>query len=252
MFADVAALSLSVFALWISQRRSNSSKTFGYYRAEVLAAFLNTLLLWLMVAGIFIEAYERISNPAPVHSKGMLAVALAGLVANLVSAGFLHRHSHHDLSIRSSYIHLLFDTLGSVAVVIAAVVMMFTGNQLADPLASFAIGALTLYSSWGLMKEAVDILMEATPRNINLESVRQSLESIKGVQSIHDLHVWALGSRRFALSAHAVVAASAKRDQVLIAMKSAMAHDFSINHTTIQIEDAPLECDNCGEDPETK
>ncbi len=255
MFADVAALGLSVFALWIAQRRSNPSKTYGYYRAEVLAAFLNSLSLWLMVAWIFIEAYGRLNNPAPVHSSGMFAIALAGLIANLVSAGFLHKHSHDDLSIRSSYIHLLSDTLGSVAVVIASVVIMATGNTLADPIASFLVGLLTLLSSWGLMKEAVDILMESTPRGIDTEKVRASLKTVSGVVSIHDLHIWSLGSRNLALSAHAVIAPGAKHSAVLADFKELLSHTYSIEHMTIQLEEqahaAQAACDGCESEPVT-
>lgn len=251
MFTDVAALGLSLFALWISQKKADSSKTFGYQRAEVLAAFLNGLTLVLTVIWIFKEALFRLHAPAEVHSVPMLIVAVVGLLANLCSALMLHSHAHQDLNIRASYLHLLFDTLGSLAAVVAAIIIYVTGLSVADPIASFVIGVLTLVSSIGLIREAIDILMEATPRNINLSEVRRAMESELPRTTIHDLHVWSLGSRRYALSAHAILGPGIESRKALETFREILRAKFSIDHVTVQIEDSEgqEDCSHCEADP---
>lgn len=238
MFVDVAALSLSAFALWISHRQATASKTFGYYRAEVLAALINCLALWLTMALLFWKAVQRLSAPLPIITGWMLAIAGAGLVANLVGVFLLHDHHQHSMNLRSSYLHLLSDALGSVAVLIAGVVVHFSGWLQADALASMAVALLTLWSSWGLLRESVDILMEATPRGVDLAAVRSALSGIGGVAEVHDLHVWTLGSRKLALSAHAVLKAGAAGLDVLASAREVLREDFAIGHVTIQLEDA--------------
>ena len=238
MFVDVAALSLSAFALWISRRQATPSKTFGYYRAEVLAALVNCLALWLTMALLLWEAVARLGAPRPIITSWMLLIAGAGLAANLGGVFLLHGHHGHSLNLRSSYLHLLSDAVGSVAVLMAGTVVHFTGWLQADALASIAVALLTLWSSWGLLRESVDILMEATPRGVDIAAVRKGLAAINGVTEVHDLHVWALGSRKLALSAHAVVQPGAAGHEILRAARELLQSRFQIGHVTIQLENA--------------
>lgn len=245
MFADVLALALSVFAIWISGKKASSSKTFGYYRAEVLAAFVNCLGLWVLMLFLFFEAFQRLQSPQPVHAGGMLGVATAGLLANLIGMALLHGHRHDNLNIKSSYLHLFADSLGSVAALAAAGAIAWTGDTRWDPMASFAIGGLTLYASWGLLKESVDILMESTPHRIDVEDLRTHMGEVAGVASVHDLHVWSLDSQKLALSAHAVVAAGTENAAVLRALAALLKDEFGIEHSTIQLEDAARAGEDC-------
>ena len=237
MFTDVAALALSLFALWIGARPASETKTFGYYRAEILAALLNGMALWVVVVFIVAEAWRRLHDPPPVAGGGMLAVALAGLLVNVFVAMRLREHREHSLNLRGAYLHVLSDLLGSVGAVAAGIIIVTTGWTVADPVASALIAGLILLSSWALVSEAVDVLMEAVPGHIDVEAVRRSLEGVPGTDEVHDLHVWSLTSGRYALSAHAVIAPEhADCDAILAAMAEVCARDFQIQHVTIQIE----------------
>src|SRR5438093_5955981 len=180
MFTDVAALGLALFALWICTRPASESKTFGYYRAEILAALVNGVVLWVVVYFILVEAWRRLHDPPVVAGKGMLALALAGLAVNLFVALRLREHRHRSLNLRGAYLHVLSDTLGSLGAVGAAVVILATGWQAADAVASAGIGALILFSSWTLVREAVDVLMEAVPAHVDVEALRCALEGVPG------------------------------------------------------------------------
>jgi cobalt-zinc-cadmium efflux system protein len=237
MFTDVAALALTLFAIWICSRGASETKTFGYYRAEILAALVNGVALWVIVLFILAEAWRRLHDPPAVASGGMLAIAAAGLAVNVVVALRLRAHRHDSLNLRGAYLHVVSDLFGSVGAVVAGLVIVLTGWTTADAVASALIAVLILASSWFLVREAVDVLMEAVPAHIDVDALRRSLERVPGTDEVHDLHVWSLTTGRYALSAHAVVAVDHGRDDaILAAMADVCARDFHIDHVTIQIE----------------
>jgi cobalt-zinc-cadmium efflux system protein len=236
MLGDVAALALTLFALWMGSRPASASKTFGYYRAEILAALLNGVVLWVVVVFILREAWVRLGAPPPVAARGMLAIAVLGLAVNLLVARRLSGHAAHSLSVRGAYLHVLSDALGSVGALVAALVIMVTGWNAADTVASAVIAVLILKSSWSLVRESVDVLMEAVPGHVDLDTVQRALEGVAGTLEVHDLHVWSLTTGRCALSAHAVVDGTVAGDDMLAAMAAVCARDFQIDHVTIQLE----------------
>ena len=236
MLSDIAALSLSLCAFQIARRPATPQKTFGYHRLEIVAALVNGLVLWLIVGVIFHEAYQRFFTPPEVHSWGMLIIATIGLAVNIVAGLILYQSHHESLNVHSAFLHVVGDALGSVGAMIAALIMISTGWYLADPLISFLIGALILYTSWGLIRESADILMQSVPRGIRLDEVQNSMESLTGVLKVHDLHVWAVTSGVFTLSAHAVVNGDRDFHQVLSEMEKILGERFKIRHTTIQLE----------------
>ena len=236
VFTDAAALGLALFAIWICRRPASASKSFGYYRAEILAALVNGVVLWLVVLLIVVEAWRRLHEPPAVAGGGMLAVAVFGLVANAVIALRLREHRDHSLNLRGAYLHVLSDLLGSVGAVVAGVVIVATGWNAVDAVASVVIACLILFSSWTLVREAVDVLMEAVPAHIDLDAVQRALEGVPGTGEVHDLHVWSLTTGRYALSAHAVADGSSHDDAMLATMADLCAREFQIDHVTIQIE----------------
>lgn len=236
MLSDIAALGLSLVAFQISKRPATQKRTFGYHRFEIVAALVNGLVLWLIVGVIFHEAYQRFFTPPDVQSLGMLIIATIGLGVNIAAGLILYRSHHKSLNVHSAFLHVVGDALGSVGAIIAALVMLSTGWYLADPLISFLIGGLILYTSWGLIKESADILMQSVPRGISLDEVQNSMESVSGVLKIHDLHVWAVTSGVFTLSAHAVIKGNNDFHQVLSELEKALSEKFAIRHTTIQLE----------------
>jgi cobalt-zinc-cadmium efflux system protein len=236
MFTDVAALALTLFALWIGSRPASESKTFGYYRAEILAALVNGVLLVVIVLFIVAEAWRRLQDPPAVAGGGMLGLALLGLGLNVFVALRLREHRTHSLNLRGAYLHVLSDLLGSVGAVAAGAVIVLTGWNMADPVASALIAVLILFGSWALVREAVDVLMEAVPAHIDVEVLRRRLERVPGTHEVHDLHVWSLTTGRYALSAHAVVTGAEGDDAILAAMAELCAREFHIDHVTIQIE----------------
>jgi cobalt-zinc-cadmium efflux system protein len=241
MFADVAALGVSLFATRLSQLPPTASKTFGYHRIEILAAFINGLALWLIVGLIFNESYQRFQDPPAVHSQGMIVIAAVGLLVNIVSLQVL-RHSQADsLNVRAAFVHVFGDALGSIGAMMAGVMILLWGWYVADPLISVGIGLLILYSSWGIVRESVDILMQGTPREMRLEDIEQSLLTIEGVREVHDLHVWTLTSGRYLLSVHLVVSPSDATRPVIDAAQLRLRERFGIGHTTVQV-DAGDEC----------
>ncbi len=236
MLSDVAALGLSLLAFQISRRPATPQKTFGYHRFEIVAALVNGLVLWLIVGVIFHEAYQRFFTPPAVQSLGMLIIATTGLGVNIAAGLTLYSSHHESLNVHGAFLHVVGDALGSVGAIIAALVMLSTGWYLADPLISLLIGGLILYTSWGLIKESADILMQSVPRGIVLDEVQNSMESVSGVLKVHDLHVWAVTSGVFTLSAHAVINGDRDFHQVLSEMEKALSEKFDIRHTTIQLE----------------
>ena len=236
VFTDVAALALTLFALWICSRPASESKTFGYYRAEILAALVNGVVLWLVIALIVAEAWRRLQHPPVVAGRGMLAFAAVGLGINVFVALRLREHRDRSLNLRGAYLHVVSDLLGSVGALGAALVILLTGWYAADPLASVLIAVLILLSSWNLVREAVDVLMEAVPAHVDVEVLQRSLERVPGTGEVHDLHVWTLTTGRYALSAHAVVTGDVDDDLLLARMADICAREFRIDHVTIQIE----------------
>ena len=236
MLSDIAALALSLFAFRIAKRPATVSSTYGYHRAEILAALFNGLTLWLIVGVIFAAAYNRFLDPPAVESYGMMIVASLGLLVNVVAGVILYGSHHHNLNLRGAFLHVVSDALGSVGAIAAGLVMLLTGWYVADPLISILIGLLILHSSWNLVKESFSVLMQAVPRGIRLEDVQQALEEVEGVSKVHDLHVWAVTSDIFTLSAHAVVENGGDFHQVLNGIEDTLKERFNIEHTTIQLE----------------
>ena len=238
MLTDVAALALSLFVAWFTRQPTTPQKSYGYLRWEILAAFLNGSALLLISAAIIIESIVRIRTPEPVGGL-MLWVAIGGLITNMISAGILHAGSHDNMNVRGAYLHVLGDLLGSVGVVVAAVVIRYTGWLIADPIASFITTALIIRGAWSLVRESVDILLESVPKSIDLRAVRTQLEAIPGIESVHDLHVWSVNPRMVAMSAHAVVRDASVQQHVLEHVHDAMRL-FGIGHVTVQIEQSEM------------
>ena len=236
MLSDIAALALSLFAFRIAKRPATVISTYGYHRAEILAALFNGLTLWLIVGVIFTAAYNRFLDPPAVASYGMLIVASLGLLVNVVAGAVLYGSHHHNLNLRGAFLHIVSDALGSVGAIVASLIMLFTGWYVADPLISILIGLLILHSSWNLVKESLIVLMQAVPKGIRLEDVQQALEGVEGVSKVHDLHVWAVTSDIFTLSAHAVVENGGDFHEVLNGIEDTLKERFNIEHTTIQLE----------------
>ena len=235
MFTDVGALALSLFVAWFSRQPAAPEKTYGYLRFEILAALLNGAVL-LLVSGLIVwEAFGRLQRPEELQGSVMLFVALGGLLVNAASAAILHPVHGHSLNARGAYLHVLGDLLGSVGTVAAALIIRWTGWLAADPIASIVVTLLVVRSAWRLVREAVNVLLEATPAHISLGSVRDGLQGIAGIESVHDLHVWTVTSGMVAMSAHAVVPEPAENQKVLEAAVAAMKR-LGISHVTLQVE----------------
>jgi cobalt-zinc-cadmium efflux system protein len=235
MLADVGALALAVFAARIAQRPATAERSFGLLRLEILAAFVNGALLVAIAVGIGIEAFRRFQNPPAVRAGLLVGVATVGLVANLAGAALLHRGHGHSLNQRAAYLHVLSDALGSLGAIAAGIIVLTTGWVLADPLISIGIALLILGGAWRLMKECVDILLEATPGHISLPSVHDRIVSVPGVESVHDLHVWTVTSGVVAMSSHLVVRNPSNHQGILEQVQDRMA-EFGIQHVTVQVE----------------
>lgn len=236
MFSDMAALALSLFAFQMAKRPATTEKTYGYHRLEILAALFNGLTLWLIVGAIFHEAYRRLLSPPEVQSLGMLIVATVGLAVNVVAGIILHPSRQKSLNLRGAFVHVVGDALASVGAIAAGFVMLFTGWRLADPLVSVLIGGIILTTSWGLVRESVGILMQWVPREIDVREVQKALAQVRGVVQVHDLHIWAVTTGVFTLSAHAVVDGEEDFPQVLNGIETLLKDRFNIEHTTIQLE----------------
>lgn len=236
MLTDVAGLGLALLAISFAERPATPERTYGYYRVEILAALTNAVVLIGISFFILYEAYERFHNPPEVASKAMFLVAAIGLVVNLVGLFLLRTGSHQSLNLRGAYFEVLSDLLTSIGVMIAAGIMWTTGWYYADPLISAGIGLLIFPRTWALLREAVGVLLEGTPSDINLAAVREAIGSIAGVTGVHDLHVWTLTSGVNALSVHVVLADGALHAGVLAAVQQRVTADFKIAHVTVQVE----------------
>jgi cobalt-zinc-cadmium efflux system protein len=240
MFTDVGALAFSLFVVWLARQPATSQKTYGYLRWEILAALLNGAVLLAVSAGIVWEAIQRLRAPEPVETGLMFTIGVAGLAVNALSARLLHAGSGHSLNVRGAYLHVLSDLLGSAAAVVAALFIRYKGWTIADPIASVVMTLLIVRSSWSLVRESVDVLLEATPSHIDLARVHEAMQAVGGVASVHDLHVWTLTSGVVAMSAHALVPDAAAHQSALEEMTRAVAAQ-GIHHVTIQLEGRTLE-----------
>ncbi|WP_153127050.1 cation diffusion facilitator family transporter [Peribacillus tepidiphilus] len=237
MLSDAAALGLSLLALKIGEKQANETKTYGYKRFEILAALLNGVTLLLISVYIFYEAYHRFFDPPEVMSFGMLTIAGIGLLVNILAAWILTKgDTNENLNLRSAFLHVLGDLLGSVGAIVAGLLILFFGWNIADPIASVLVSVLVLISGWRVTKESIHILMEGRPVHIDLQEVKSKLVSLSGVTSVHDLHIWSITSGFPALSCHLVVHSRIDRDQVLYEAKAMLQKHFGIQHSTIQIE----------------
>lgn len=236
MLGDVGALGLSVFALTLARRPPTPDKSFGYLRMEILAALANGVTLVVISVLIFWQAWRRFLEPQPIEGGLMLVVAVAGLLVNVVAAVLLHRSSHHNLNVRGAYLHVVGDLLGSLAAITAAIIILTTGWLPADPLISCVVGALILIGSWRLVRESVDVLLEATPAGVDLTAVRRTIAEIPGVEAVSDLHVWTLTSGIIAMSGHARIADLNDYARVLADIHRRMHEDFGISHVTVQLD----------------
>jgi len=235
VLTDAGALGLSLFVAWLAKQPGSSAKTYGYLRWEILAALINGATLLGISAWIVYEAVMRFRNPQPVVGGLMFVIALIGLVVNAITVALLHGVRAGNLNVRGAYLHVLGDLLASFGTVVAAVIIKMTGWLHADPIASLVTTILIVFGAWRLVRESVDVLLEAAPAHIALDTVRTRLESIPGVESTHDLHVWTVTSGMVAMSVHAIVRDSGNHQTVL-----ERAHDLlsemGIQHSTIQLE----------------
>ena len=237
MLTDTAALALAYGAFRLSRRPADQMRTYGYDRFQVLAAFINGLVLFGIFVWIVKEAIERIMAPSDVLAIPMLVVATAGLIINLISFKILHPGSKENLNIKGALLHVAFDILGSIGAIIAAVVIYFTGWMKIDPILSIFLAAMILPSAWNLVKKATHILMEGTPDSFNVEALKKDLVShVPGLKDIHHVHVWLLTAERPLLSMHATVGDIKKSEKILLGIKKRLIDEHGINHSTVQIE----------------
>jgi cobalt-zinc-cadmium efflux system protein len=242
MLADAAALGLALLAAWFGSRPATPRKTFGYYRLEILAAFGNGVALVAVSLLVLWEAYERWQAPPAVERSGvMMVVAAGGLAVNLACAWLLHADHERDLNVRGAWLHILGDALGSVGAIAAGALMTFWGWYAADPVASALISLLIILSSWNLIRETTNVLLEGTPAHINLAAVEEAILETEGVEDVHDLHVWTITSGREALSAHVTHARGASQPELLKGLRARLHAQFGVDHLTIQMETEDFE-----------
>ena len=235
--ADAAALGFSLYAMWLAQRPSNSKMTFGYHRATILAALVNAVSLVGIAIVILVEAFSRLRHPTEVSSKLMIGVALFAIAVN-VGISLMLAKGKSDLNLRSAYIHMMGDAISAGGVVLAGILIAFTQKTVADPIVSILIAALILWSSWGILKESVEVLMEGTPADIQMPEVEQAILAVEGVTGVHDLHVWTVSSGYIACCCHICVGLQTvqRGEQVLRKVADMLTHKFKVSHATIQVE----------------
>lgn len=236
--ADALALVFSYYALRAAKRPPDAQRTYGYLRVGILAALANAVSLVVIALLIFWEAIERLLVPEPVQAGPMIVVALVAIVLNGIISLWLRGDAKHDLNIRSAYLHMLGDAVSALGVVVAGIVVAMTGASIADPVVSFAIGVFILWSSWDVLAEAVNVLLEAAPRGLDMAALESAIRGVPDVLDVHDLHVWSVASGVVACSCHIVVEERSARSgqQVLSAVAESLKRDFGVNHTTVQVE----------------
>jgi cobalt-zinc-cadmium efflux system protein len=249
VFLDLFALILSLAAIRLAAAPASETRTFGWHRTEVFASFINGVTVFIMAVGIFYESGVRLLHPEEVKSIPMFIIATVGLVANLLSAGALHQHSHDDLNVRSAFLHVIGDAAASVGVIIGGLIMYFTKWYMVDALISAGIGCVIFWGSWRVVRESVHILLEGVPRGMSTGEVHDAILDIEGVNDLHHLNIWTICSHILALSAHVDVKPEFKGEQakVLRSIEEILFERFHISHTTLQVE-----CTRCIEGPVIK
>jgi cobalt-zinc-cadmium efflux system protein len=238
MLNHILALVFALIAAWLALRPVTVNKTYGYYRAEILAAFLNGIFLWAVAVFIFYQAILRIQQPAPVESLNMLIIAVLGLMANGLSAVTLSRSKDESLNVKGAFLHVVADTLGSVGAISAGLIMFFTEWYLIDPLISMMIGVLIFYSSGKLVRDSMNVLLEGVPSHIDVSALERRILEVKDVKEVHDLHVWCITPTKMCcMSGHVVVEKGTNRKKVITTLINVLKEEFGIDHTTIQLED---------------
>lgn len=244
MLTDVAALSLTLAAIWFASRPATAKKTFGYYRLEILAAFVNGVALVLISLFIIYEAYERYAAPPEIKGSALTAIAAGGLLVNIVCAWILHGDHRHDLNMRGAWLHVMGDALGSVTAIIAGVLIIAFGWLWADAVCSALISLIIVFSAWNLIRESVNVLLEGTPAHINLAAVDDAILETEGVSGVHDLHIWTITSGLEALSAHVRHDEKIVQAELLKSLRQRLHAQFGIDHLTIQMETPDFEEEN--------
>jgi cobalt-zinc-cadmium efflux system protein len=236
MFTDSAALGVALAAARFGRLPADSKRTYGYHRFESLAAAFNAGLLFAVAFYILFEAWRRFVEPAPIHTTGMLVVAVTGLLVNLAAARLLHSGSKSNLNMKSAYLEVMADLVGSAGVIVAALVIHFTGRTWVDPLVAVLIGLWVVPRTWVLFKASINILLEGVPDGLDMGEVRASILKVPGVCGVHDLHVWAVASNETSLSAHVVVNSASDSEGALAGVARVLDEQFRIRHSTIQVE----------------
>lgn len=237
MLSDAAALGLSLFAMKLGEKNATQSKTYGFKRFEIIAAALNGLTLIVISIYIFVEAYQRFTDPPEVQSLGMLTISVIGLLVNIVAAWILMSgDKDENLNVRSAFLHVIGDMLGSVGAITAALLIYFFGWGLADPIASVAVAILIIISGWRVTKDSFHVLMEGAPEQVKLDEVKGEILKIPEVKDVHDVHVWSITSGVFMLSGHIAVEGEGAHDRVLHKAQKLLHDKFGIDHSTLQVE----------------
>jgi len=242
MLTDALSLGLSLFAINLARRPATPTRTFGYYRAEIMAALANGSILILVSAFIFYEAYRRFTKLPAVKSPLMLVIAIIGLIANLIGLFLLRRGSRNSINVRAAFWHVIGDTLSSFGVIIAAVIIYFTKWYIADPILAVVIGIVILWGAIRIVRESANILLESVPEHAEMEKVTAAVKSIPGVKDLHDVHIWTITSGIYALSAHVSIDDQmvSQSCDILTQINGVLAENYNITHTTLQ-----LECESC-------
>ncbi|PIC69259.1 cation transporter [Sporosarcina sp. P16b] len=243
MLSDASSMALSLVAIWFASRPPSSNKTYGYYRFEILAALFNGVTLFVIAGFIVKEAIQRFNDPPTVASGTMIIIAFIGLAANLLSAVTLLKKADvkENINLKSAYIHIIGDALGSVGAIVAGLLMLLFDWYIADPIISVIVALLILKSAWGVLKQSIHILMEGSPVIINKEEVLTILENIEGVKNVHDLHIWTITSGLDTLSCHILIEDRKDEQEVLQQAINLIRDNYKIEHTTIQIEKSNLQ-----------
>ena len=252
MLTHFGSVGMSYLAIVIALRPAPPDKTYRYWRSEVIAGFLNALFLLPVAIYILYEAYHRWQNPEEIKVAPMLGVAVIGLIVNIVCAKALHQHSHDNLNVRGAFLHMLADTLSSVGVIAAGVLIYFTGWKMADPLSAALISVLIFFWSFGLIRESIAILLESAPAHMDLEEIRSSMTEEGEVKEIHDLHVWTITSKMYTLTAHVILSEDlpvSRTEDLSKRLELMLDEKYDINHITLQFETSHQEQD-CAHDEE--
>jgi cobalt-zinc-cadmium efflux system protein len=244
MLTDAAALALTLGAIWFASRPANPRKTYGYYRLEILAAFINAVTLVLLSFWVIYEAYQRWSAPPEVKGMELTIVAVGGLIINLISAYLLHSDHQHDLNMRGAWLHVMGDALGSITAIAAGILIISFGWVWTDAVSSILISLIIIYGSWNLIRESTNVLLEGTPSHINIAAVEETILATEGVTAVHDLHIWTITSGLEALSAHVRHFETISQAELLKKLRQRLHDEFGIDHLTIQMETPDFESEN--------